>query len=85
MNERIKQITALAEELTDGVHHKLVIQNVPNLSWVNIYSETLVALVVRECARIAIQNQTERDMDNIVSDNPAHDFAQALINHFGVK
>jgi hypothetical protein len=47
--------------------------------------EKFAELIVRECARVAIQKQTENDIDNIVSKNPAKDFADALIKHFGVK
>ena len=42
-------------------------------------------LIVRECARVAIAKQTENDIDNIVSKNPAKDFAYALVEHFGVE
>ena len=42
-------------------------------------------LIVRECARVAIKKQTENGMDNIVSKNPAKDFAYALIDHFEIK
>lgn len=41
-------------------------------------------LIVRECARVAIEKQTENDVLNIVSKNPAKDFAYALVEHFGV-
>ena len=41
-------------------------------------------LIVRECAIVAIEKQTENDMLNIVSKNPAKDFAYALKEHFGV-
>ena len=41
-------------------------------------------LLIRECARVAIAKQTENDIDNIVSKNPAKDFAYALVEHFGV-
>ena len=42
-------------------------------------------LIVRECARLAIEKQTENDVSGIVSKNPAKDFAYALVEHFGVK
>ena len=42
-------------------------------------------LIVRECARLAIEKQTENDVLNIVSKNPAKDFAYALVKHFGVE
>ena len=47
--------------------------------------EKFAELIVRECARVAIKKQTENDMDNIVSKNPAKDFAYALIDHFEIK
>ena len=42
-------------------------------------------LIVRECARLAIEKQTENDIAGIVSKNPAKDFAYALVEHFGVE
>ena len=42
-------------------------------------------LIVRECARLAIEKQTKNDLLNIVSKNPAKDFAYALVEHFGVE
>ncbi len=47
--------------------------------------EKFVHLIARECARIAIEKQTENDIEGIVSKNPAKDFAYALIKHFGVE
>ena len=48
-------------------------------------AQKLSELIVRECARVAIQKQTENDIDGIVSKSPAKDFAYALIEHFGVE
>lgn len=50
-----------------------------------VKAQKFAELIVRECARVAIQKQTENDLDNIVSKNPAKDFAYALINHFGIE
>ena len=47
--------------------------------------EKFAYLIIRECARVAIAKQTENDIDNIVSKNPAKDFAYALVEHFGVE
>lgn len=47
--------------------------------------EYFSTLIVRECAMVAMQKQTENDLDGIVSENPAKDFARALIKHFGVE
>ncbi len=47
--------------------------------------EKFAELIVRECARVAIEKQTENDIEGIVSKNPAKDFAYALIKHFGVE
>jgi single-stranded DNA-specific DHH superfamily exonuclease len=47
--------------------------------------EKFAELIVRECARVAIEKQTENDVLNIVSKNPAKDFAYALIEHFGIE
>ena len=47
--------------------------------------EKFALLIVRECARVAIEKQTENDIEGIVSKNPAKDFAYALIEHFGVE
>jgi hypothetical protein len=45
----------------------------------------LALLIIRECARLAIEKQTENDVSGIVSKNPAKDFAYALVEHFGVE
>jgi hypothetical protein len=47
--------------------------------------EKFALLIIRECARIAIEKQTKNDVLNIVSENPAKDFAYALVEHFGVE
>ena len=47
--------------------------------------EKFALLIVRECARLAIEKQTENDIAGIVSKNPAKDFAYALVEHFGVE
>jgi len=47
--------------------------------------EKFAELIVRECARVAIEKQTVNDIAGITSKNPAKDFAYALIEHFGVK
>ena len=47
--------------------------------------EKFAELIVRECARLAIEKQTENDVSGIVSKNPAKDFAYALVEHFGVE
>jgi hypothetical protein len=81
MNKRIQELIQQCEHTTqhsyavgDGtfeVHH--------------FDKEKFAELIVRECARVAIQKQTENDLDNIVSKNPAKDFAYALIKHFGIE
>ncbi len=72
MNERIKQLESQCWEAR---------QYGP--PWFN--SKKFAELIVRECARVAIEKQTENDINNIVSKNPAKDFAYALIKHFGVE
>jgi hypothetical protein len=48
-------------------------------------AQKFAELIVRECARLAIEKQTENDVSGIVSKNPAKDFAYALVEHFGVE
>lgn len=76
MNERIKQLAIEAGYLPDmfGVGH-----------WDMPECQKFALLIIRECARIAIEKQTKNDVFNIVSENPAKDFAYALVEHFGVK
>ena len=76
MNERIKQLAIEAGYLPDmfGVGH-----------WDMPECQKFALLIIRECARIAIEKQTKNDILNIVSENPAKDFAYALVEHFGVK
>ena len=49
------------------------------------FTKKFALLIVRECARLAIEKQTENDVLNIVSKNPAKEFAYALVEHFGVE
>ena len=81
MNERIRE---LAEQATS------IVESPPNREgWTSSYAyfdkEKFALLIVRECARLAIEKQTENDLLNIVSKNPAKDFAYALVEHFGVE
>ena len=74
MNERIKELALEAGYSKDYLEIGLP----SNM-------EKFALLIVRECARIAIEKQTENDILNIVSKNPAKDFAYALVEHFGVE
>lgn len=82
MNERIKEIKLQAQEYAGqyGFAHRVHGQDL-----IDILDQKFVELIVRECAMVAIKKQTENDIDNIVSENPAKDFADALVKHFGVK
>ena len=70
MNERLKELMIQAD------------YPAPELA---LRAHRLAVLIVRECARIAIEKQTKNDILNIVSENPAKDFAYALVEHFGVE
>jgi hypothetical protein len=88
MNERIKELAEQAKEYADTKYSKLVStsrwgDSVPGIR--ELYTEKLAELIVRECARLAIEKQTENDVSGIVSKNPAKDFAYALVEHFGVE
>jgi hypothetical protein len=74
MNERIRELLLQATTLRG-----------PPFIRFKVDQEKFAELIVRECARVAIKKQTENDMDNIVSKNPAKDFAYALIEHFEIK
>jgi len=73
MNERIKELAEQATEYYSNGHER------------EFDREKFAQLIVRECARIAIAKQTENDIGGIVSENPAKDFAYALVEHFGVE
>jgi hypothetical protein len=82
VNERIRELAKQAGavfEKTNGLN------DCPQDSLVDDEIEKFALLIIRECARVAIAKQTENDIDNIVSKNPAKDFAYALIEHFGVE
>ncbi len=78
MNERIQALAVQAEDYADGIVDQ-------GSEFHEAYTQKLAELIVRECARVAIEKQTENDINNIVSKNPAKDFAYALIKHFGVE
>ena len=84
MNERIKELSRLAQTFANA-NCEDEFGSVDESKRKNVFQEKFAELIVRECARVAIQKQTENDMDNIVSKNPAKDFAYALIEHFGVE
>ena len=75
MNKLLNELSQKAEDYADDT----------DLPWLATYTEKLAELIIRECARIAITKQTENDIANIVSENPAKDFAYALVEHFGVE
>ena len=77
MNERIQQLAEQCRIETYGVNGELLT--------FGFDEEKFALLIVRECARLAIEKQTENDVLNIVSKNPAKDFAYALVKHFGVE
>lgn len=77
MNERIQELYMQAVDYSNG-----------QMSFGDtreFFAAKFAELLVRECARVAIQKQTENDIEGIVSENPAKDFAYALIEHFGVE
>ena len=75
MNERIRELAEQAGAVYSNDHA---------VSLLDDEIEKFALLLIRECARVAIAKQTENDIDNIVSKNPAKDFAYALVEHFGV-
>ena len=75
MNERIRELAEQAGAVYSNDHA---------VSLLDDEIEKFAYLLIRECARVAIAKQTENDIDNIVSKNPAKDFAYALVEHFGV-
>ena len=77
MNERIKQLAEQATTIEYGADR--------GFDRVTFDKEKFALLIVRECARLAIEKQTKNDLLNIVSKNPAKDFAYALVEHFGVE
>jgi hypothetical protein len=83
MNERIKELALEAGKYADETQPRGSYTR--DGMWLYAYNEKFAELVVRECARVAIEKQTENDINNIVSKNPAKDFAYALIKHFGVE
>jgi hypothetical protein len=88
MNERIKQLAEQAGILKEQTVKAKIVKNEDG-TWTSILEypdlEKFAVLIVRECARIAIEKQTKNDILNIVSENPAKDFAYALVEHFGVE
>lgn len=75
MNERIDQLLVKAGAYFGG----------EGVVYDTFDPKKFALLIVRECARLAIEKQTENDLLNIVSKNPAKDFAYALVEHFGVE
>jgi len=88
MNERIKQLAEQAGILKEQTVKAKIVKNEDG-TWTSILEypdlEKFALLIIRECARIAIEKQTKNDVFNIVSENPAKDFAYALVEHFGVE
>jgi|LakMenE01Jun11ns_1017448.scaffolds.fasta_scaffold9178642_2 hypothetical protein len=81
MNERIKELLEQAISDVDGIQNP----DTQHMYIPDCFRDRFAELIVQECARVAIKKQTENDMDNIVSKNPAKDFAYALIEHFEIK
>jgi hypothetical protein len=86
MNERIKELAIQAGEFAAKTWEKQTMATFnTNKSIETLYEAKYAELIIRECASVAIQKQTENDINGIVSENPAKDFAYALIEHFGVE
>jgi hypothetical protein len=81
---RIKQ---LAEQAIEIVANKRTLADgqIEKTWQPEYFNQVFALLIVRECARLAIEKQTENDVSGIVSKNPAKDFAYALVEHFGVE
>jgi len=77
MNHQIRLLAEQATKKYDRLGNEIPFAQ-PDL-------EKFALLIIRECARIAIEKQTKNDVFNIVSENPAKDFAYALVEHFGVE
>ena len=87
MNERIKEL-ALQAKLRPALllYYYHTIHGLTDTEQEELEQiEKFALLIVRECARLAIEKQTENDIAGIVSKNPAKDFAYALVEHFGVE
>ena len=80
MNERIKELADQATTIVNTTNSQGY-----SSSCAHFDKEKFALLIIRECARIAIEKQTKNDVFNIVSENPAKDFAYALVEHFGVE
>jgi phenolic acid decarboxylase len=88
MNKRIKELAVQARNY--ALDEKRIYERMHNTEqcmeeYREVYNKRFAELIVRECARLAIEKQTENDVSGIVSKNPAKDFAYALVEHFGVK
>ena len=83
MNERIEKLGEQADLLGECTPTKIPGRYVGYITEEQILK--FAELIVRECARLAIEKQTENDVSGIVSKNPAKDFAYVLVEHFGVE
>jgi phenolic acid decarboxylase len=88
MNERIKELAVQARNY--ALDEKRIYERMHNTEqcmeeYREVYNKKFAELIVKECARLAIEKQTENDVSGIVSKNPAKDFAYALVEHFGVE
>lgn len=83
MNERIQELAEQAEKWIRTTNFEGMPED--EMTYDEIFQKKFALLIVRECARLAIEKQTENDIAGIVSKNPAKDFAYALVEHFGVE
>ena len=80
MKELIQKLAAEAEDIADEVHGTLVQQDAEDISWVNIYTEKLAEVIVRECIGAlnkAVYLATREDGEQAHID-------VILLEHFGV-
>jgi hypothetical protein len=73
MNKNIKKLAAVATDLADDAHYDLVEIDAKDISWINIYTEKLTEVIVREC--ISVVRKNEKTVDAIWD----------IKEHFGVK
>jgi hypothetical protein len=57
MNKNIKKLAAVATDLADDAHYDLVEIDAKDISWINIYTEKLTEVIVRECISVVRKNE----------------------------
>ena len=75
MNERIRELYEQAR-----LHAKSIDADIDPKGWMDLYHQKFAELIVRECAKVCLEQRNPANLNY----KPSEQFAEAVKQHFGV-